>query len=60
MINDMMLTYSEEAVLRNSMEIAQELIGMGLKIEQIVKATKLDLSTVESLYKGNAQGAMSV
>jgi hypothetical protein len=60
MVNDMMLTHSEEAEIRRSMEIAQELIRMGLKIEQIVKATKLDISTVESLYTGQAQSAIQL
>jgi hypothetical protein len=60
MINDMMLTYSEEAALKTKQEIAQELIGMGLKIEQIVKATKLDLSTVESLYTEKTQSAIQL
>ena len=31
-------------------QIAQNLIAMGLDCEKIVEATKLDLSTVESLY----------
>jgi hypothetical protein len=64
MINDMMLTYSEEAalkaVLRNSMEIAQKLMRKGWTSEEIAETVNLDVSTVESLYKGKAQGAMHV
>ena len=56
----MLLTHEEEAELKRSMEIAQALIGMGLKTEQIAKATKLDVSTVESLSKGQAQGTIQL
>ena len=54
------MTHEEEAELRRSMEIAKELIGMGLKTEQIAKATKLDISTAELLYAEQAQGAMQL
>ena len=60
MINDMMLTYSEEAILRNSMEIAQKLMRKGWTSEEIAETVNLDVSTVESLYKGKSQGAIQV
>ena len=60
MVNDMMLTYSEEAEIRRSMEIAQTLIQEGWNIEKVARTVKLDVSTVESLYKGKAQGAIQL
>ena len=57
-VDDMLLTHEEEAEIRVKQEIAQELIGMGLKTEQIAKATKLDVSTVESLSQGQAHGTL--
>ena len=62
MVNDMMLTYSEEAELRGerrrSMEIAQELMGKGWSSKEIAETVKLDIAAVESLYTRQAQSAM--
>ena len=59
--DDTLLTHFEEGELKGELKakqkIAQKLIGMGLKIEQIASATDLDLSTVESLYAKQAQAA---
>ena len=56
MINDMMLTYSEEGELRGrlklAMEIAQKIMRKGWTSEEIAETVNLDVSTVESLYKG--------
>jgi hypothetical protein len=54
MVDEMLLTVVDEAELagkkKGKIEVAQKLISMGLTGEQIVEATQLDLSTVESLY----------
>ena len=58
MLDDMLLTYSEEAEIRAEKrtarkikKIAQNLIELGLDSEKIAKITGLDMETVESLYK---------
>ena len=60
MVDDMLLTHSEEAELRRSMEIAQDLIQEGWNIEKVARTVKLDVTTVESLYNGKAQGSMQL
>lgn len=53
MVDDILLTYSEEAALEarrdEKVHFAQYLIQEGWASEKIVEATKLDLGTVESL-----------
>ena len=55
MLDDMLLTYSEEAEIRTAkkmaQKIAQNLIKKGLSVEEIAETTELDIETVESLYK---------
>ena len=62
MVDDMLLTHSEEGELKGkfklAMEVAQKLIQEGWDFEKIARTVKLDVETVKSLYTGQAQGAM--
>jgi hypothetical protein len=58
LVDDMLLTHSEEAELKTKQAIAQTLIKKGWSSEEIAETVMLDVSTVESLHTGQTQGAM--
>ena len=60
MVDDRLLTHFEEGELRRSIEIAQTLMKKGWSKEEIAETVKLDVSTVESLSKGQTQGTIQL